>query len=291
MKVEYIVVCAPFVRGGPTEDAYAIEQAGGGRPFFAAIADGHGSEVDEQGRSHQKSVTVARFAQAVAGGLREQFAKFPDPTFFPKIFDAVAQGVDAQFRPLAERRHLFAYLDVGAVASCLTVLEGQVVLAQTGDCRLYVADDDPTGFTQLTRDHNGCDLKERTRLQPLIDEQKFAVLPPWVDRWTLSSPRLFRHTARGWCGGLIPTRVFGDWEYQPAVVHEPEVRTFEISTVPKWTVFALCSDGGNRYVERVFKYFRDQWLAISLLEVAENTRSRLASVADDVTIIYFRVIS
>ncbi|MBI4437611.1 protein serine/threonine phosphatase 2C family protein [Candidatus Uhrbacteria bacterium] len=287
MQVDYVIVSAPSVRGTPSEDAYTIEGGGGGIPFFLAIADGHGNEVDEEGTLVKKSPTVARFARRVAEGLREQFARFPDPALFTDTFDAVAEQVDAEFLPLTQHLRPPGSLDVGAVAICLTVVDGKIHLAQTGDSRLYAGCTRGSGFTLLTRDHDGRNLGERRRLYPLIEEQRFAILP-FSDVLSPVPPRLFRQTERGWYGGLIPTRTFGDWEYQPAVIHTPEVQTVELASVPAGTLFALCSDGGNRTVEEVLGRLRGRTDQGALLEAAELTRARVNGPSDDVTIIYFR---
>lgn len=293
MKVEYALVSAPFVEGEPTEDAYVVDSAGGGRPFFAAIADGHGREIDRQGKYLRKSVTIARFAQRVAESLSEQFARFPDPALFPEIFNTVAQCVDTQFRPLTVSRHQFVSLDVGAVAICLTVVDEKIHLAQAGDCRLYVGSDTHEGFTLLTRDHGADNADELARLHPLFQAGTFALWPAHTEgQSVVESPRkrrLCRFVGGRLTGGLLPTRTFGDWEYQPAVTHEPEVKTFELSAVPEGTLFALCSDGGNRSVERVLEHFRGRHRQVELSEVVQQTRPHLATPADDVTIIYFRV--
>ncbi|MFA4845419.1 MAG: PP2C family protein-serine/threonine phosphatase [Patescibacteria group bacterium] len=291
MKVEYAVVSAPFVEGGLTEDAYIVQEAGGGRPFFAAIADGHGNEVDEQGRVLRKSPTVARFAQRVVEILDEQFARFPDPALFAEIFDAVAAQVDQEFRPLTQRQHPVASLDVGAVALCLTVLDGKIHLAQAGDCRLYAADNESTGFTLLTRDHDATSGKELARLFPLLSTQTFVIFPPFAEgsSSTYGRRRLYRAHGGSFVGGLSPTRVFGDWEYQPAVTHEPEVKTFELASAPEGTLFALCSDGGNRYVEEILGQLSGRTDPDALQDAVAFTRARIVVPSDDVTIIYFRI--
>ncbi len=292
MRVEYVVVSVPSLKGTPSEDAYLVDGEGGGKPFFAAIADGHGEEVDERGDHFERSQTVARFSGRLVGSLHERFVQFPDPTYLPDIFDVTAQDLDGEFRALTERQHLIASLRVGAVASCVTVVDGRIHLAQTGDCRFYAASDSPRGFIQLSRDHDCNHPDELARLQPILTQGKFVIWPPFLDE---SSPpvtrkrRLSYYVGENVVAGILPTRTFGDWRYHPAVIHTPEVNSFELAAVPEGTVFALCSDGGNRYVEHVLGPVAGHSHEIPLSALAEATKTRIDIPGDDVTIIYFRV--
>jgi len=45
MRVEYRFVFVPRFEGCPSEDACAVHSQEG-EPFFAAVVDGHGAEVD-----------------------------------------------------------------------------------------------------------------------------------------------------------------------------------------------------------------------------------------------------
>ena len=177
------------------------------------------------------------------------------------------------------------------LALAAAVVGSKVHLAQTGDCRLYVASERDGGFTPLTQDHEGSNLAERQRLYSLIIEERFAFFPPFPDPDSsrLWRPRLFRHVASHFVGGLVPTRAFGDWEYQPAVIHMPECLTVNLSEFARGELFALCSDGGNRYVEYTLGQVNGGAWELSLAQLAEITRARIDQPADDVTIIYFRV--
>lgn len=294
MKVEYTVLSVPLQPGGPNEDSVIVSDAGGGRPFFAVVVDGHGNETDEQGRTLFKSTTVARFGRDVARGLNEQFQRFPDPDLFGDHFDAVAVDTDIVYRPLVEGEHEFAQLSVGAVASCVAVTPNRIHLAQAGDCRLYTAD--PfwlRGFKRLSRDHNGDHPVEIERLRPFLHSGEFCLIS-LSSRYGFSiesvdaPDRLFRRRGSTYSGGLQPTRTFGDWEFQPAVTHEPECSTIELSAFPPGELFALCSDGGNRLVEAVFVQFRGRTTGVTLDEVADFTRRKLGEDNDDVTIVFFR---
>lgn len=271
MKVQYTVVSMPSDKGSLSEDAYIVKE---GNPFFAAIADGHGF-----------SPRVPDFATRVVECLCELVVL--QSNSFGEAFDATAAHVTEEFCGDAVGKIV---PKIGAVASCLTVDRGRIHLAQAGDCRLYVATDFSQGFTRLTQDHNCHHSQERERLQPFIDSGRFAIWPPFVDENYSELPRrrLSKYERNELIVGILPTRAFGDWNYRPALTHEPEVQSFELSSVTPGSVFALCSDGGNRYVERVFAEIRGNSTQVSVADLEGLTRSHLAFLADDVTIIYFR---
>lgn len=296
MRVEYTIVSAPLQKGGPSEDAVIVSEAGGGRPFYVVVVDGHGHETDEQGRAPFKSATIARYARDIAAGLREQFDRFPDPNLFPDHFDAVAQETDGVYRPLVEAEHDIAQLSVGAVSTAIVVTSTHIHQAQVGDCRLYCALPSwQLGFRRLSVDHNGDHLVEIQRLRPLLRSGNFWLGPEpsgfGLPVLPSNTPdRLYRREGINWVGGLAPTRVFGDWEYLPAVTHVPECRSTELSEFLPGELFALCSDGGNRIVEAAFKHFRGRTTSVSLEEVAAFARALLPEARDDVTIVFFRVV-
>jgi serine/threonine protein phosphatase PrpC len=274
MKVEYTVVSVPSCKGSPSEDAYLVEE---GDPFFAAIADGHGF-----------SPRVPAFAQRVVECLCELVMTRSNA--FGEAFDATAERVTEEFCGDVVGKIVPR---IGAVASCLTVVEGKIHLAQAGDCRLYVAMDFSQGFTRLTQDHSCHHAGERERLQPHIDRGSFLIWPPFMgeDETELPRRRLSKYEGEELIVGILPTRGFGDWFYTPALTHHPEVQSFELSAVPQGSVFALCSDGGNRYVERVFAQISGESTKVPLADLDALTRPHLAYPSDDVTIIYFRPVS
>lgn len=293
MRVEHIVVSAPLQLGGPNEDVAVVSQADDGRPFFAVVVDGHGHETDRWGRTSFKSEIIAVCAKVIANGLNERFQRSPDPTRFSDHFDEVAWIVDSTFRPLTKRQ-MPESLTIGAVASCVAVTDVHIHLAQTGDCRLYAAYPEwEGGFRRLSTDHNGNHSKEILRLRPLLRSRAFLLEEQTSGLGEIPSfssvPRLYRREGRfSWVGGLIPTRVFGDWEYHPAVIHTPECKTIDLSEFARGELFALCSDGGNRIVEATFKHFRGRTSVVSLDDVAAFACTMTSQATDDVTIIFFR---
>lgn len=293
MRVEHIVVSAPLQRGGPNEDAVIVAAANGDQPFFAVVVDGHGHETDQWGRTSFKSEIIASCACIIANGLKDRFRLDSDPVRFPEHFDAVAGVVDSTFRPLTKRQMLES-LTIGAVASCVAVTDKHIHLAQTGDCRLYATFPQwEGGFRRLSVDHNGDHPAEIKRLRPLLRSRAFLLEEQTSGLGEIPSPssvpRLYRREGRfSWTGGLIPTRVFGDWEYHPAVIHTPECKTIDLSEFAHGELFALCSDGGNRIVEATFKRFRGRTRVVPLEEVAAFACSMTPQATDDVTIIFFR---
>lgn len=300
MKVEYIIVSAPLQQGGPSEDAVVVSEAGGGRSFFAVIVDAHGQETDQQGKILFKSYIVADYAYDIAWELCKLFKQFPNSYRFHDHFDSVAKVTDSIYRPKVEAKHEFAQLFVGAVVSCVVVTSTQIHLAQTGDCRLYTARPSwELGFRRLSHDHNANNPTEIDRLRPFLRSGDFRLIAlhrqhRWFDLSILTSgtpDRLFRRKGTSYVGCLEPTRVFGDWEFQPAVTHVPECNVIELSEFAPGELFALCSDGGNKIVEAVFKYFRGQTQSVPLEEIAAFARSLLPEAKDDVTNVFFRVVS
>lgn len=292
MSVEYTVVSAPFLRGGPNEDHVAVYEGGDHRSFFVAVADGHGWELGEEGRYLRKSPKVAAFARDVAVGLCNAFLQFPDPASLTRCFEVVSGEADDAWRG-------HTGLNVGAVASCVFVTHTQVHLAQTGDCRLYAGLPGgwSGGYKRLSRDHDANHPSERKRLKPFLDSGQFRFLPPesgdGLSRVKLGTPdRLHRWVeGRGFVQGMAPTRVFGDWEFQPAVTYRPECRAFELSDFAPGELFALCSDGGNWLVEEAFRRFRGETSRVPLRNAANSVRSGLHKAGDDVSVVFFRVIN
>lgn len=289
MHVEYVVVSAPLVAHGPSEDAVAVSE---GEPFVAVVADGHGREVDEQGCYFEKSTTVAQFAQDVATGVCERVRYLPHPGRFPKVFDQVSDVVTRQYRPLTERVGAFAQLHVGAVASCVLVQDNTIHLAQTGDCRLLRTTSGwKGGFLLLSRDHNCDNIDEVVRLRPLLQTGAFRIAPAVPSMLLESFPnrgfdRLFRRNpdTGSYTQYLEPTRVFGDWEFLPAVTHEPECREFPFSS----ELYALCSDGGSWVVKETFASLRGQTQTVSLEHVKAQAELHLKKLDDDVVVVFFR---
>ncbi len=292
MRIEHCVVSVPLWKCWPNEDAWAIARSRADRPFFAAVVDGHGGEMDECGDVPPKSSIVAEFAQTVAFGLRQQFILSPRPEHFPAVFDAIARATDATFYPLVEAIRPPAKLSVGAVASALTITRDRIHLAQAGDCRLYKAVDSVEGFKVLSRDHNGANANERERVRPFEASGliHFMVPSDWHETHVgRVLERMCRLDASGeWLGSIEPTRGFGDWKYRPAMTHVPECVEIPL-TGEASELFALCSDGGNKIVEAVLCAFRGQTEVASLWELEIQTLRELRDQDDDVTILYFRV--
>lgn len=283
MKVEYAVVTVSSMRERLNEDAFAIQESQNGKPFFACVADGHGGAGSDR---------VRTFANLTAGTLLSHFVDFPDPLEFASHFEATAQWLDERFRPPAETPDYDADWNVGAVASCVAVSTDRITVAQAGDCRLYAGSGED-GFVQLSCDHNCDNPLELARIAPYFREKTFEARPSVASlefTGIRRRRRLYRSEQGILYGGLLPTRGFGDWHFQPAFISVPQVTTFELAAVAQSTPFALCSDGGNRYVEYAFGQVKDLGQALTIEEIARMTRSRIKDPSDDVTIIYFRVV-
>jgi serine/threonine protein phosphatase PrpC len=293
MTVECLVVEAPLVEGGPSEDACAIELGGEDGSFFVAVADGHGVQVNTKGHRIKPSQAVVSFSRQVVDSLRRQFRLTSEPTLFPVHFDAVAAEVDS-WRSHVNRRARPGQQAVGAVASVLTIKDGAIHLAQAGDCRLYGSVDDQFGFRRLSKDHTWASSAEEARLQP------------WIDSGAISihlSERTVVHGDRGLMprsyvcitdpdtkeeDHIEPSRSFGDWEFGEAVPHTPECRRFDLELYGEHELYALCSDGGNWIVEEVLGGLKGRAMTAPLEEIRLMTEALCGDPMDDITIVWFR---
>lgn len=289
-RVEYVVVGAPLWGGAFNEDACVVSSEREDKPFFAAVVDGHGQDLDTNEKRLVGSKFVAEFAQATAQCLSEGFRKTQNVDRLPELFSEVDQELEVRFGSFAQLKSGNASLKLGAVASCVALSDQELVCAQAGDCRLYRDFGGPQGFMLLTQDHNAHRPLEVRRLDPFVRTGKFRVedlatpkgFPP-------TKLRLYQVRGRHLYGGLRPTRGFGNWDYRPAFTSEPEVRRFVLAKMPACTLFALCTDGANVVVENVMRRLRGRTRQLTTEELASETSSRLLHPYDDATVVYFRV--
>ncbi len=287
MRVEYRFVFVPRYEGCPSEDACAVHSQEG-EPFFAAVVDGHGAEVDRNNIKILKSHQVADFAAEVAVGLRDRFTARPEPVHAHGNFSAVTTSLEpwrkrVSLKPGAGLRF------VGAVASCVTFLDETFYLSQVGDGRFYVSMDRGVGYRRLSDDHVYSNRAERRRLAGALAQKRFALDQRMSGNGTITYLKIVTsdksHTLR-----LEPTRTFGDWEFADLLPSIPECRAFPLSQVGEHELFALCVDGGNQIVEQVMRELRGRAWVTPWDEIELLTTSRCIDPDDDIMIIYFRVV-
>ncbi len=277
MSVEFSVLCVAQKGREVSGDAFCVSHD----PFFATIADAHGS------KDHLDHVALV--AQMVATGLSIGVSKDRSLQNAVRHFDVVQEAV--QSNP--------DFSALSAVATCLQVQSSNISLVQAGDVRLYQFDPEAfEGSVKLTKDHNPDHPDEEVRLNPFYESGKFIAMNKGFHcgGFDLRRRRLHVRTPEGNGWSTYSTRVtrgFGNQEFQPAVTHKPQF--IEIPFDPgKSHLYAFCSDGGNKFVKRVFRKLKEEGLCT---EIPENLVQMAQTMIDensahpkhDVTIIFFRI--
>jgi hypothetical protein len=144
---------------------------------------------------------------------------------------------------------------------------------------------------RLSRDHNGDLPSEEKRVGQFEQRGEFKLdyfdTPEGEPQGEI---RLFRIEKDGCLyGGLRPTRGFGNWVFQPAFTHVPEVRESVFHKRPR-TLFALCTDGACQAVEQTMRHYRWRTHNSAIDDIADDTFGRLVNLSDDATVVYFRVL-
>jgi serine/threonine protein phosphatase PrpC len=237
MKIDVSIVSVPR-RGKPiTEDAYVIVNESG-LPFFVAVVDGHGPG-DDLNRE------TVEFSACVVKNLERAFRANPLAEQFPNMFKTTQHAVEKRFGDLP----------FGAVATCIVMDDFGLNIAQAGDCRLYRFDSSARyGTDLLTQDHVVETVTEMVRLRPFYDSGKFRPMDHGgMGIGDFAKQRLHFKTPEGeWSSYYLePTRGFGDPDFRPAFTHVPETKFVAVQKA-EVTLFALCSDGGNRVVIDAF---------------------------------------
>jgi serine/threonine protein phosphatase PrpC len=285
-NVEFVAAGVPLLGGAHSEDVYVVTEAQDGRPFCVFMVDGHGREHGKDGKRVIGSSVVRDFVRDAAELLTQGFRVCPDAYKFCDLFACVDRELESRYTSCKN-------WEVGAVVSCVVVLEDRLVCAQAGDCRLYRTFGGPSGFMLLTQDHNPHNPREARRLNALVlSDHGLTVLDlDTLVGFPQTRLRLYQKRGKQLYGGLRVTRGFGDWGYRPAFTSEPEVREYDYQRAPQGTVFALCSDGANNVVEKVMKSVRGRNVGeVELEYFKRETLSRLDRPQDDATVVYFRVL-
>lgn len=268
MRVEHKIVTRTASRHRISEDNHLALNIPG-RPFFAIVADGHGSDI-------QTEQTV-RLARQVVMDFGRLFAGSQDPINFPQICDEVQRNIKKTFRKIP----------VGAVATSVSVSEKSVTIIQIGDCVvLKFTPDAVYSNHRLTQDHEPNNSSEILRIRPLYQDGK-------VDSYIDSSGTFC--VTRLYCkktgASVAFTRSFGDPDFRPVVTHEPEVRSIDHESDDE--LYAVCSDGGEDVVCRTFIRLKKE--SVPRDDEFMETVERIASEElpdrprDDITIVFFRV--
>ena len=251
--------------GEVSEDAFTHTPEGEW-PFIAVVADAHG----------QSSGVAADLAQYVANRLVELFVCDQPVATYSQMFLTVQTEIVSHFSQFLN----------GAVATCLIVEKGKIVIAQVGNCRVYAFDPVPlSGSTVLTQDHSVENVMERKRLQPFFDRGNFAM------GYHGGKRRLYVKHKDGNLSNLslLSTRGFGNPDFHPAFTYEPEVRTIPIDpNVPH--MFALCTHASSEIVEKMFLWAKT--IGISSLDGVSGIAGRKLPVEpkEDLTILLVEIL-
>ncbi len=282
LHVAHVVVAASRKKHPISEDACVVLNEPG-QPFFATVVDGHGW--------NERRIEIAGFAQFVANELAKQFAGKSEEVF-PEIFAEVEKSVSRKF----DNRTIVA------VATCVSVVDGpmpKVTIAHAGDCRVYRFSAEASHGCEIhTRDHRVSDKKEEVRLTPFVQSGNFRIVDLGYGHISFGLEKLrlqHRDSPAHWSReSLAVTRGFGLCAFHPALTPQPDVTSFTLN--PERTfLFALCSDGGRKIVQKVFEQLRKENDAVShsLEALKEMAEMRLMQThgtpKHDTTIIFFRV--
>ena len=268
MRVEHKVVTRTAARHPHTEDAYKVSH-GSDKRFVVAVADGHGKD--------SLSEHASTLSQRVAKDLVHEYLSRQDVGRFPEICAVVQRKIEHEFRKLS----------VGAVATCVVVTESNMTIAQVGDCVVlkYTPNED-CFVNRLTQDHVPDHPIERVRLQPFYRSGDFQ--PDIRDKGNYCVVRLRSHISGA---TMAISRSFGDPDFRPAVISEPEVKSIDYTSNDE--LYAICSDGGEDTVRLDFRRLRDEGVAMDekFMETVERFATEQMPVRphDDITIVFFRV--
>lgn len=264
--MEYVVVSSPRSGADFSEDAHVVVESHG--MFLCAVIDTHNCGT----YTHQQASTVA---QSVASVFRLG-AEVPE--------DRLLCGLEA-----ADQFLLRHHPDFGAVVTAVEVRGSQMTVAQLGDSRLYQSVWNSSGLEVLTPTHTAQNPHELARMEPMLLGGKFQVRVDARDGRVMH--RLY---ARRWWkfwypGGLVPTRSIGNAPFRPALTAEPQLLTIDLAQVPAYTLFALCSNGAQTAVERMYHRLRGRTRLVELEEVQSLVeQGHLFGHDDDATAICFR---
>eukprot|EP01121_Diplochlamys_sp_Union-15-3_P015210 TRINITY_DN4978_c0_g1_i2.p1 TRINITY_DN4978_c0_g1~~TRINITY_DN4978_c0_g1_i2.p1 ORF type:complete len:270 (+),score=43.28 TRINITY_DN4978_c0_g1_i2:35-811(+) len=159
---------------------------------FFAIFDGHNGDA------------VAKFvAKQLCNVLEEMLEKNPDP-------------IDCLKKAFKETNYRIKRDNVngGCTALAVLVIGDKAYVANTGDCRAVLCKGSKA--IRLTRDHKPDDQEEKTRIEDLGGTITSTV--------TREGKVMFRVN-----GVLSISRAFGDFDMEPFIISDPDVKEFDCS--------------------------------------------------------------
>lgn len=266
--MEYAVVRVPKSGSEYSEDAYTVVKKPG-VPFMAAVIDLH--HTGERGTPEAEQI-----AGQVAETFHDGFVRGQGSDRFGMAFRSADTLMIEQFP------------DYGAVVTAVSISGTNLRLMHLGDTRLYATDWSESGFQILTDDHVASSISELQRMEDALNSGKFQVRVS-VERGHVVH-RLYRKIFFGWAKeGLQPTRGLGDFRFRPALTPKPDSVTICLRRLPTGTIFALCTDGARRSVERAYTKIRGQAPMTPVSAMAAMVSQGLTfHHNDDATVILFR---
>lgn len=269
MRVEHKVVTRTATRHPHSEDAYKVSR-GSSKRFVVAVSDGHGKD--------ECSEHASMLSRRVAKDLVHEYLARQDVSRFPEICAVVQRKIEHEFRKIP----------VGAVATCVVVTETGLTIAQVGDCVVMKFTPTAERFAdRLTQDHSPDHPSEVVRLRAIYETGLFK--PDIRVKGNYCITRL--KCVKEGVGTMGPSRSFGDPDFCPAVISEPEVTSIDF--ISNDELYAICSDGGEDTVRSVFHRLKEE--DVSMNEQFMETVERFAfeqmpiRPRDDITIVFFRV--
>ncbi len=289
-RIQYAVARREWRFKDVCEDCASVN-AVSEQKFVGVVVDGHANE-----KVSDSAMASAAFSSYVSDALAHNLSvqnPFASEDGMHRAFDTVAQMVGFGTRG--------GHFDprVGAVAGavCVDVLRHKLTVAYAGDVRLYANVRAGKSFRCFTMDHTPKHPGELDRLRPLLTDKSFEVVyhslstfgseGPFVPRLHYRQEDGARSTA-----GLMVTRGFGDKLFQPAFTHTPDVHEIHLNGMYHDAVFALCSDGAQRNLGRLFQRYQKcgvpdtlEPLVESFYELHEEEND------DDATVLFFRLLA
>lgn len=274
MRFEYKIVTRTASRHRRSEDASYVSM-GQKTMFVAAVADGHGPDLQTEHTQELSRLVARMFVQ--------EYKTHPVPAMaFPAVCDSVQRRVEKTFRRIP----------VGAVATCVAVDEDKLTIAQVGDCVVLKFTPEHERFVRrLTSDHHPNRPDEITRLRPLYKKDSPNGFDPHIsdDGATTRIMRFVNGSAKDY---LSVSRSFGDPDFRPATINAPEVLSFDHTSADE--LYAVCSDGGEDTVRLTFRRLFDKKTPMndSFMQAVEEIATDVMPMRprDDITIIFFRVL-
>lgn len=266
MRVETQVVERASSNHHTSQDAHFV----GVSPFgtVVVVVDGHSASRDYN--------RVVRYARELADELGHSFCSLTNEPSSDMI-QTICQRTQSRLSDLVRDT------TVGAVATIALITNDGITTVQVGDCVImrYLSSG-PMASARITRPHNPDNPLEMDRLKPIYRAGAFRPLcdDESVGRDGVVPTRIFHVASKV---SVQFSRSFGDFDFYPAVICDPEVTTLPYPESGE-IIYAVCSDGGVSTAIQTFRVYRES----NTLTIASQMVPTRPD--DDVTVVFARVL-